>query len=153
MFEPRELPAEVPAPPHAYIPGKTERHPENWFDTLKTDVTRVIRPEDLHQTRAFRIGTAYFDSGYFWECHEVLEAVWLRTDDPSPERDLIQAIIQLANARLKLLMDRPNAALRLCDMVEAHLARCAGHTRILGLDLAQLRGKVAQARDDAKCAL
>jgi len=46
----------------------------------------------------------------------------------------VQAIIQLANARLKLRMDRPGAARRLCGMVRAHLDRVPEGAAPLGLD-------------------
>lgn len=59
----------------------------------------------------------------------------MATRDPSVERELVQALIQLANAKLKLLMDRPRAARRLCDMVDAHLARCNDCKVVLGLGL------------------
>lgn len=123
--------SDIPDPPFACIPGQTERHPESWFDELKAD-------PDV----ALRAGLEYFERGYFWECHEVLEAVWMETPDPSPERDIVQAIIQLANARLKLRMGRPKAAARLCGMVQTLLDRVPPDDRPLGQDpahwLAQL---------------
>lgn len=125
-------------PPHAYVPGKNERHSEDWFDGMKVGVQGDIAAKDLHQTQAWQAGLAYFEAGFFWECHEVLEAVWLRTPDPSAERDMVQAIIQLANARLKLLMKRPRATLRLCEMVRVHLARCPQEDPTLGMSVREL---------------
>ena len=121
-------------PPHRYVPGRTDRHPEDGFDPIKGSVTEEIPPEQLHRTAAWTTGLAYFEAGYFWECHELLEAVWMRTPEASAERDMVQAIIQLANARLKLRMERPRAAWRLCEMVEAHLGRCPADRETLGLD-------------------
>lgn len=125
--------SEIPDPPFACIPGQTARHPEGWFDALKAD------PET-----ALRVGIAYFERGYFWECHEVLEAVWLEAPDPSPERDMVQAVIQLANARLKLRMGRPKAAARLCGMVAGLLDRVPDGARPLGLEPATWRRRLAQ---------
>ena len=76
----------------------------------------------MEHSTAFRAGLAYFEAGYFWECHEVLEAVWMAAPNPSPERAFVQAIIQLANARLKLAMGQPNATRRLCAIVDDLLA-------------------------------
>ncbi|MDW3224494.1 MAG: DUF309 domain-containing protein [Paracoccaceae bacterium] len=140
-------------PPFAYIPGKNSRHPENFFEDIKASVTRDICPSDLQDTAAFKAGLAYLDAGYFWECHEVLEAVWMRTEDPSPEREMVQALIQLANAKLKLLMDKPRAALRLCDMVVAHLARCHPRDGVLGLGIDCVARRTEIARTDAIRAL
>lgn len=133
-------------PPHAHVPGVTPRHPEDFFDALKATVREDTPLAALHDTQAFITGRAYFDAGYYWECHELLEAVWLRTPEGSPERDMVQAVIQLANARLKLLMQRPRAAWRLCDMVLAHLARCPRDHAILGLRVAQVKIWVKQTQ-------
>ncbi|MCV3271755.1 DUF309 domain-containing protein [Roseobacter sinensis] len=142
-----ELSADL-RPPHAYVPGRTARHPEGWFDHIKASAQDTATPDALRHTAAFRTGLAYLGAGYFWECHEVLEAIWLRTPDPSPERELVQALIQLANARLKLAMRRPKAAGRLCDMSAAHLSRCAGQATVLGVGIVDLQAEVDQTRYD-----
>jgi len=63
---------------------------------------------------AFRHGLHYIDTGFYWEAHEVLEPVWMALPETSEERRLVQALIQIANAGLKLEMGRPRAAARLC---------------------------------------
>lgn len=140
--------SEALRPPHVYVPGQTPRHPEGWFDEIKSTVGVATAPTVLHQTPAFQTGLAYLGAGYFWECHEVLEAVWMRTADPSAERDLVQALIQLANARLKLLMERPRAARRLCDMVQAHLARCPADGPVLGVRIDLLQRELQVTRSE-----
>jgi hypothetical protein len=132
----------IPFPPHAYVPGKTPRHAEGWFDDIKSSVTEMTPNDRLHETRAFRAGMLFFEHRYYWECHEVLEAVWLRTKAHSVERHMVQALIQLANARLKLLMGKPRAARRLCDMVLVHLAHCPTDAVILTLDPTDVREQV-----------
>lgn len=121
-------------PPHAYVPGQTARHPEDWFDDIKSSVQPNVPVLD---TTAWQAGLIYLHAGYFWECHEVLEAVWLSLPNPSPERDMTQAIIQLANARLKIKMKRPNATIRLCGMVSELLASHNG--TILRLEVDQVK--------------
>ncbi|WP_300033550.1 DUF309 domain-containing protein [uncultured Roseobacter sp.] len=143
-----DIPEGIPVPPHRYIPGKTPRHPEGWFDPIKKSVHAGTPAVELHETEAFVAGRAYFNAGYFWECHEVLEAVWLQAPDSSAERDIVQAIIQLANARLKILMGRPRAALRLCSMVETQLGRYPENAVILGLPVARLVEGVHQTRTE-----
>jgi hypothetical protein len=133
-------------PPHAYVPGQTARHPEDWFDAIKSSLTDAIPTQYLHETEAFQTGLFYLHQGYFWECHEVLEAVWMRCPDPSPEREMTQALIQLANARLKHLMGKPRAVVRLCDLVEGHLARCVGQARVMGLSVAEVSDWTVQTR-------
>ena len=142
--------AAIPMPPHAYVPGQNARHPEDWFDAIKETVPSSVRVEDLHDTMAWQAGISYFNAGFFWECHEVLEAVWMHTPIPSPEREMVQAIIQLANARLKLLMDRPRATQRLCGMVRQHLARCPADQTILGTTTAEWITRVAKTEAAAE---
>lgn len=144
---------DVALPPHVYIPGLSPRHPSTLFDLLKASVRPDTKVSELHSTDAYRAGRAFFDAGFFWESHEVLEAVWMRTVDPSPERDMVLAFIQLANARLKVLMRQPRAALRLCDMVQTHLARCPHGRAILDLRVDEMQALVSEAREVAKSAL
>lgn len=142
-----ELSGDHPVPPHAYVPGTTPRHPEGWFDTIKASVTEDVPVQNLHDTAAWQAGRAYFDAGYYWECHEVLEAVWMRTPEGSQERDMTQALIQLANARLKIKMQKPRAAWRLCALVTGHLSRCDEGKTILGLKVREIRRWVDQTRN------
>ena len=132
----------IPLPPHVYVPGRTARHPVDRFAALRDSVQPGMTSRALAATPAFRAGLLYLDRGYFWECHEVLEAVWMQTPEASAERDMVQALIQLANARLKLLMDRPRAALRLCGMVRAHLARLPSDRPTLGLEVGEVAARV-----------
>ncbi len=43
---------------------------------------------------ALREASALFNRGKFWECHEVLERVWLR--DTRPRKTFLQGIIKIA---------------------------------------------------------
>lgn len=135
-------------PPYAYVPGINARHPETYFDTVKSTVGPAVPVHKLHETEAWHVGLAYLEAGFFWECHEVLEAVWLCAPDPSAEREMVQAIIQLANARLKIAMKRPRAARRLCAMVQGHLDRCGGQDEVLGLRIEIARGWVRVTEND-----
>lgn len=148
-----DSPHDIPMPPHVYVPGFSPRHHDDWFEPLKTSVTPDVPVDELHNTPAFIAGRVYYDAGYFWEAYEVLEAVWLHTKDPSPERDMVLALIQLANARLKVLMRQPRAAWRLCDMVDTHLSRCPTNGKVLGLDVSEMSSLVSEARLIAKHAM
>ena len=137
----------IDLPPHVYIPGHTPRHPEDWFDVVKAGITDDIPPDALHKTDAFRAGLYYLREGYFWECHEVLEAVWMRCPPGTAEREMTQAVIQLANARLKHLMGKPHAVRRLCERVAAHLAKCPSDRPVLGLRVAQVSAWLAETQE------
>jgi predicted metal-dependent hydrolase len=131
--------ADIPDPPFAHIPGRTPRPREDHFDALKSD-----------PATALRAGLAYFERAYYWECHELMEPVWMAAPDPSAERDMAQAIIQLANARLKLRMERPRAALRLCAIVSDLLGRLPPGARPLGQDPAAWRISLAETEAAAR---
>lgn len=127
MTEPAAL------PPHAYVPGQTERHPEGAFDDLRVTVHAGMTEVEIQGTPAFQVGLTYLETGYFWEAHEVLEPVWMACAPNSVARSVTQGLIQLANARLKIKMNRPRAALRLLDIAKGHLQTGAGRV-VLGVD-------------------
>ncbi len=131
---------EVIRPSHAYVPGVTQRHPENAFDHLKAGIGKGMSETAMRDSLAWRAAQDYRAQGYFWECHEVLETLWMAAED-GPVRSYLQAVIQLANAQLKVKMGRPKAAMRLCDIVCAHLASCAGRENILGQSVDALRAE------------
>lgn len=100
-------------PDYAYVPGKTERHPEAAFDSISMTAHAGLPLDQLAQSRAFQLGLKYLEAGFYWEAHELFEPVWMALPDPSIERQFVQGLIQLANGFLKLKMDRPKAARRL----------------------------------------
>lgn len=116
--------AEFPVPTHAYIPRKTPRHPEDTFSLL----CNTVQPGDdiatLTRSDAWRCGLEWLHAGYYWEAHELFESVWMVLPQNAPERRLVQALIQLANAGLKTRMGKPKAAARLLEIAERLLAEC-----------------------------
>ena len=91
----------------------------------------------LAQSEAFCTGLYYFRSGYFWEAHELFEPVWMALEEGSDDRRFLQALIQLANAQLKIKMQRPKAAKRLCMMVRDLLTTLTA-TRLMGQEISQI---------------
>ena len=102
----------------------------------------------LAGTAAWTAGWHYLRAGFFWEAHEVLEPVWMATRPDSPERQLVQGVIQIANAALKIEMQRPNAVRRLCDIADAHIAAAAsaGTDPMMGLHFDALHQKIDEIR-------
>jgi len=128
-------------PEYAYLPGRTPRHPDGWFDAIRDTVQPGLSAPELAQTSAWQAGLAYLEQGFFWEAHEVLEPVWMALPQGSVERELVQALIQLANACLKREMGRPRAVLRLCAMVTRHLDQ-VGDAPVMGQAPSELRTAV-----------
>lgn len=65
------------------------------------------------------------DAGFFWECHEILEAVWKAAPQGGRDRILLRACIQIANANLKASMNQSRAARRLYIEAAEELAELA----------------------------
>ena len=59
---------------------------------------KAYRPVPARErTAAVVAGIEAYESGDFFEAHELMEPAWMGTDDPA-ERDLIQGLIKLAAA-------------------------------------------------------
>ncbi len=127
-------------PPHAYVPGRSPRHPETLFDDLKADVA-AYPMERLNESAAWTSAMRFLHEGYYWEAHEVLEPVWMACRHNSAERALVQGIIQFANAALKEKMGRSTAARRLSDMSEDLIEEAfrRGGSRVLGYTYDDIR--------------
>ena len=107
--------ANLPLPGWAYVPGETAAA-EADHDTLwqaKALVPSRFRDYVPARHPALRYGIALNDAGYFWESQEVLEAVWAAAPQGGRERMLLRACIQIANANLKLRLQKSHAAARL----------------------------------------
>lgn len=103
-------------PDVAYVPGRTPRPPDGYYDSIRDTALPGMSLDALAQSAAMLHGYAYIEAGFFWEAHEVLEPVWMALPQGSAERDLVQGLIQTANGLLKLRMERPRAARRLYDI-------------------------------------
>lgn len=139
-------------PTHVYIPGQTERHPEDAFDALRETAVGGCSAEQLAQCDAFKAGLVFLDKGFYWEAHEVLEPVWMVLPVESVERKFVQGIIQLANGRLKLSMKRPKAAQRLVAKAR-ELMPVDGQTTIMTLKTQDVKSWIDALENDVNLAL
>ncbi|WP_210387829.1 DUF309 domain-containing protein [Mesorhizobium sp. L-8-10] len=132
----------------AYIPGRGERPGETAFEVYKEGLSESCSIADIAASRAFRGGLEFYETGYYWEAHELWEAVWMCLPQASAERHLLRGIIQLANAGLKRAMDRPAAAERILALADSALAEAFLHRSdcLMGLsndDVMALRERIA----------
>ncbi|MDG1209842.1 MAG: DUF309 domain-containing protein [Paracoccaceae bacterium] len=131
----------LPLPTHKHIPGQNARHPEDAFDWIRDQAATEAG------NAAWLYGLRLLREGFYWEAHEVLEPVWMAAAPNSAEKAIAQAVIQLANAALKLDMGKPKAAVRLAGMVEALASDAArGGKSVLGVEVAV----VSNAADSIK---
>lgn len=114
----------LPLPEWAYVPGISEGDADH--DTLwkaKVLVPAAFRGYVPARHPALRFGIALNDRGYFWEAQEVLEAVWAAAPQGGRERILLRACILVANANLRLRMQKAHTAARLYGDARTELER------------------------------
>jgi hypothetical protein len=128
MSVPPSTAVNLPLPGWAYVPGETAEA-EADHDTLwqaKALVPSRFRDFVPARHPALRYAISLNDHGYFWESQEILEAVWAAAPQGGRERMLLRACIQIANANLRLRMQKPHAAARF-------LGEALGELNTLGL--------------------
>ena len=115
MNVPSHVTGQLPWPRWAYVPGEAGGVDADYetLEMAKALVPSAFRGYVPARHPALRYGLALNDRGYFWESQEVLEAVWAAAPQGSRERILLRACIHIANANLRLRMQRPHSAARL----------------------------------------
>jgi hypothetical protein len=113
-----------------------------------------IAAGDWRTSASYLRGFRLFNAGYYWEAHEVWEALWHAHGRSGPTADLLKGLIRLAAAGVKVRERRPRGALvhareaaRLFEAVSATTGVPVQH----GLDLsacAALARKVAAVPPD-----
>ena len=131
----------LPLPDYAHVPGSNARPDLAFLETLCASAPDTTSHETAADNLAWNYGLRLFNNGFYWECHEVLETVWMNAAPNSREKHLVQAVIHLANAFLKVNMKRQNAATRLFALADEALNRAQTQEthRLMGLDLTDLR--------------
>ncbi len=135
-----------PLPRYRFVPGHGPhpfRHPNGhaYTDGSPPDAphwdSQAPWTEDFEWLR----GLDLFDHRYWWEAHEVWEAIWHQVPRGSPYSELLQGLIQIAAALLKSHMGSKRAAERLLARGWTRLEHviAAGPDACRGLDLAACR--------------
>ena len=87
-----------------------------------------------------------FNAKYFWECHEVLEDIWMIKQ--APLKTFLQGIIQAAAAFYHVLNENPKGVIKLAqDSLNKFQSFEATH---LGLNVALLKESLTKFRDEAQ---
>jgi len=117
---------DLPMPGHRHVPGSGTAPDMAPLQAAKALAPAVTRREGWQENLTYLFGHDLLEAGFYWEAHEVWEAVWLNCPPNSVEKLLLRMLIQQANARLKLVMGRQRAAERLADETEVLRADLAG---------------------------
>ena len=70
----------------------------------------MFRPEEWLKSEDYLYGIDLYNFAYWWECHEVFEALWHEVGPDTEQGNFFQALIQLAAANLKYFLGNPAAA-------------------------------------------
>ena len=97
--------ANLPLPSDKHLPGMNARPTDDLLERIAADKSASVLEQASRHNVPWGYGIRLFNDGYFWEAHEVFEAVWQLAPPNSRERYLVQCVIQISNARLKLALD------------------------------------------------
>src|SRR5258705_5295935 len=100
-------------PRWAYVPGVETEADHDTLAMAKALVPARFNGFVPARHPALRYGLGLNDSGFFWESHEILEAVWAAAPQGGRERILLRACILIATANLRLRMQKAHVAARL----------------------------------------
>lgn len=105
-----------------YLPGHTQRPSDDTFAPLIAALSSDLAPDELAASHAFQEAQEAFRQRYYWEAHELLEAVWMCLPPASAEKLFLKGLIQLANAGLKGRMGQDNAVRRIKSLAKGALS-------------------------------
>jgi uncharacterized protein len=100
-------------PSYGYIPGRWPhpfRDPEGHSYQLMESEPKTLNPERWQACASYLWGFELFNAGYYWEAHEVWEGFWRGSERGDHMRELLQALIKLAAAGIKVRQGIPTSA-------------------------------------------
>jgi hypothetical protein len=112
---------DVAWPRWAYVPGIDRVADRDALERVKALVPRIYHDGVPETDPALQYGLALNDGGFFWEAHEILEAIWKVAPQGGRDRILLRACIQVANANLKMKMGKLRAVRRLLSDASTEL--------------------------------
>lgn len=139
----RFLPDE-PFPAYAFTPGRDPhpvRDPRGHSHGAEVSRPPAPDPEKWRGSRDYLRGIDLFNAGFYWEAHEAWEGLWNASGRSGPVALLLQALIALSAAGLKLRTGSATgvaAHARRAHVLLTDVIREAG-PRLLGLDLPLLQ--------------
>jgi len=94
-----------------------------------------------YESEDYRFGIDLFNHAFYWEAHEVFEALWHAAGRAGPTAELLQGLIKLCAACVKMRQGQPGGARKHGSGASAHfeyVATVASGDRYAGLALADL---------------
>ena len=132
-----------PFPPYRFLPGRSP-HPRNnpqGHSYGQPDPRPLkVPPERWHEAQDYLYAIDLFNHGFWWESHEVFEALWHAAGHQTIEGRFYRALIQFAAANLKQSVGESGSAQRLLQHGLDRLAAFPQH--YMGIDVAGLTESV-----------
>jgi predicted metal-dependent hydrolase len=100
-------------PPYTYVPGRAphpKSDPHGHAYGRAEEPLAEFDPARLDRSPDFRYGVDLFHAGFYWEAHEVWEALWHAVGRAGPTAELLKGLIKLAAAGVKVLEGIPSGA-------------------------------------------
>ncbi len=135
-------------PPYAFVPG-CHPHPRRSPMGHSHGAPHPEAPGRLGASDAaeamFLRGVTLHDAGFFWEAHELWEALWHGLERRGPTARFLQGAIQSAAAQLKILQGMPRGREILWSRADGLFRDLLahGHEVMAGVDLRGWRGDLA----------
>jgi len=131
-------------PAYRFVPGlqphpTRDRRGHSFEPTPTLNRHARWRVEDWRTLDDWLYGVDLFNRFYFWEAHEAWEGLWAAAERDTPPSLLLQGLIQIAAALLKLHMGVTVGALTLSAGGLEKLRRvAAAQPALLGLDVPEV---------------
>ena len=141
-------------PSYSYVPGHWPHpfnSPEGHGFKLELDPSQPLDLVNWNQCEAYTAGVRLFNAGYYWEAHEAWELVWGRMGKHTLEGQLLQSLIKIAAAAIKIRQGQSKASRSLLTQSSKHLTKVMErHTETYagGLHLAVLERWCRDFRDE-----
>ena len=113
-----------PFPPYAFLPGVSPHprsNPKGHAYGQPEPAAEPFPPEEWKDSEMYLRGIDLYNHGYWWECHEELEALWHAVGHETTQGQFLQGIIQVAAAHLQRFMGSEKTAQGLAEKGLARL--------------------------------
>jgi hypothetical protein len=104
----------------------------------------LLPPEQWRACEAWLYGVDLYNHAYWWETHEIWEAIWQQSDKKGVQGRFIQGLIQIAAAHLKRHIGNEEGVQRLLERSRAHLdfAQAVAPAVYMGVEIVGFRRSV-----------
>ena len=138
-----------PLPPYRFVPGEAPhptRDPEGHSPGERLPAPAHWRLEEWRDLEEWLWAIDLFNHGYWWECHEALEGLWLAAGRTTPHARFVQSLVHLSAACLNDRRGHVEASRRQASRAVRGLraARALG-SRVMGVDPVELAESVVRA--------